>query len=148
MGPPPPDNAPAYTDFAIEQDHGIKFADMVGVAYEDPKWEQFLDQLTLQQMTSIAGENFGQPAIDAIAKPANANSDGPAGPQGSYPFGENYSTTVHVGEAVAQLLNLHHVEIAVAGDYLVIARGSSGLIDPWLDERRLSPWSEKAAWYV
>ena len=34
-----PDNAPAYTDFAIEQDHGIKFADMIGVAYDDPKWD-------------------------------------------------------------------------------------------------------------
>ncbi len=96
-----PENAPAYTDFALEQDHGIKFADMVGVAYDDPKWEQFLDQLTLQQMTSIAGENFGQPAIDSISKPANANSDGPAGPQGNYRFGEKYATTVHVGEAVA-----------------------------------------------
>lgn len=96
-----PDNAPAYTDFAIAQDHGIKFADMIGVAYDDPKWELFLDQLTLQQMTSITGENFGQPAIDSVSKPANANSDGPAGPQGNYRFGEKYATTVHVGEVVA-----------------------------------------------
>lgn len=96
-----PADAPAYTDFAVEEDHGIKFADMVGVAYDDPKWDEFLDQLSVAQMTSIVGENFGQPSIDTVSKPANANSDGPAGPQGSYPFGENYSTTVHVGEAVA-----------------------------------------------
>lgn len=52
-------------------------------------------------MTSITGENFGQPAIDSVSKPANANSDGPAGPQGNYRFGEKYATTVHVGEVVA-----------------------------------------------
>ena len=96
-----PNDAPAYTAFAVEEDHGIKFADMIGVAYDDPKWEEFLDQLSLQQMTSIVGENFGQPAVDTVSKPANSNSDGPAGPQGNYPFGENYSTTVHVGEVVA-----------------------------------------------
>ena len=86
---------------AVEQDHGIKFADMIGVAYDDPKWELFLDQLAVKDMTAMAGENFGQPALDRVAKPANQNSDGPAGPQGNYPFGEKYSTTVHVGEAVA-----------------------------------------------
>ena len=96
-----PSDAPAYTDFVIGEDHGIKFADLIGVSYDDPKWESFLDQLTLQQMTSVVGENFGQGAIDSVAKPANANSDGPAGPQGAYRFGEKYAATVHVGEAVA-----------------------------------------------
>ena len=55
------------------------------------------------------------------------------------------SSIGHVGEAVSQLLSLHHVEIAVKGDYLVIARGPSGLIDLWLDGRRVSPWAEKSA---
>ena len=49
----------------------------------------------------------------------------------------------HAGEAVSQLLNLNHVEVAVKGDLLVVARGAPGLIDLWLDGRRIAPWAEK-----
>lgn len=96
-----PQDAPAYDSFIQEKDSQLKFADMHGVAFDDPKWETFLNQLSLADMTSIVGENFGQGAVKAVNKPANANSDGPAGAQGQYRYGDKGASTVHVGEAVA-----------------------------------------------
>ena len=49
------------------------------------------------------------------------------------------------GEAVSLALSLNHVEFAVRGDRLVVARGAPGLIDQWLEDSRVSPWEEKFA---
>lgn len=97
-----PADAPSYDSFTQEAENGLTLADMKDVAFDDDDtWNKFLDQLSLQNMTSIIGENFGQSAISAVAKPANSNSDGPAGPQGTYRYGDKGSSTAHVGECVA-----------------------------------------------
>ncbi len=49
------------------------------------------------------------------------------------------------GEAVSFALGLNHVELAIRGNHLIIARGSSGLIDPWLNGRPAIPWDESFA---
>ena len=46
------------------------------------------------------------------------------------------------GEAVAFALNLNHVELAIRGDSLIMARGSPGLIDIWLGGGPAIPWGE------
>lgn len=43
------------------QDNGIKFYEMYGVSYDDPKWQQLLDQLTLEEAMYIF--SFGGPSI-------------------------------------------------------------------------------------
>lgn len=97
-----PADVPAYDSFTQEADNGLALVDMKGVPFEDDEtWNKFLDQLAVNDMTAVIGENFGQPAVQSVGKPTNSNSDGPAGPQGTYPYGEKYSTTVHVGECVA-----------------------------------------------
>ena len=97
-----PADAPSYDSFTQEADNGLDLVDMKGVPFDDDEtWDKFLDQLAVNDMTAIIGENFGQPAVQTVGKPANSNSDGPAGPQGAYPYGEKYATTVHVGECVA-----------------------------------------------
>ena len=89
-----PSDAPDYASIQTGVDAGIKFYQMHGVPFDDPKWDTFVDQLTISDMTAMVGENFGQPAIESIGKPKNSNSDGPCGPQGS-------QVTVHVNEVVA-----------------------------------------------
>lgn len=42
-------------------DHGIHITDMYGVAYDDPKWDLFLEQLTLEEAMYIF--SFGGPSI-------------------------------------------------------------------------------------
>ncbi len=42
-------------------DHGIHITDMYGVAYDDPKWDELLEQLTLEEAMYIF--TFGGPSI-------------------------------------------------------------------------------------
>ena len=46
-------------------------------------------------------------------------------------------------EAVSFMLNLDHVQLAVRGNRMIIARGAAGLIDPWLTDSRPAPWNER-----
>jgi len=46
-------------------DHGIHITDMYGVAYDDPKWDQLLEQLTLEEAMYIF--TFGGPSIPGAA---------------------------------------------------------------------------------
>jgi beta-glucosidase len=97
-----PDDAPSYDSFAQETDHDLMLADMKDVAFDDDEtWDLFLDQLSLQELSSVIGDNFGQEAVETVGKPVNTNNDGPAGTQGTYQYGNHGAATVHVGEAVA-----------------------------------------------
>lgn len=61
-------------------EHGLKLADMAGLSYDDPKWEQLLEQLSVKDMT-LLGANGGWStfAIDSIGKPYYSEIDGPNG---------------------------------------------------------------------
>ncbi len=48
-------------------------------------------------------------------------------------------------EAVSFMLNLDHVQLAVRGNRMIIARGAAGLIDPWLADSRPAPWNERVS---
>ncbi len=108
-----PADAPSVSTFTQGEKKGLTLVDMHGVAYDDPLWEDFLDQLTLDDMTAMIDENFGQSPIETVMKPMNRNQDGPGGAAGPYfPDGSPQdglanntgiegSCTCYVGEMVA-----------------------------------------------
>ncbi len=53
--------------------------DMAGLTRDDPKWEQLLDQMSIEDMNQLVSLGFGTPAIESIKKPAIVENDGPAG---------------------------------------------------------------------
>ena len=55
-----PADAPAVSTFKQGVKNGISLVDMHGLDYDDPQWENFLDQLTLDEMAEMIDENFGQ----------------------------------------------------------------------------------------
>ena len=77
--------APVYTvedsDPAITvADHGLTLEDMAGLDYDDPQWEQLLEQLSVEDMTNmIANGGWSTPAVSSVGKPATTELDGPAG---------------------------------------------------------------------
>lgn len=106
-----PENAPSFDSFTqgtAANGVTIKFYELKDLEWDDPKWETFLDQLTIAEMSSMVGENFGQAAImnndvsKSVGKPENKNSDGPSGTQGNYlaRYGGKPATQ-HVNEVVA-----------------------------------------------
>lgn len=59
--------------------NGLTMADMRGVAYDDAKWESFLDQLSVQDMvTLISVGGYQSTVIDSIGKTQQIDCDGPA----------------------------------------------------------------------
>ena len=59
--------------------NGIQLADMVGVAYDDEKWNSFLDQLTVADMDSlIALGGYQSVAVSSVGKVQAIDCDGPA----------------------------------------------------------------------
>ena len=59
--------------------NGLVLADMVGVDYNDEKWDTFLDQLTVSDMDSlIALGGYQSVAVSSIGKVQAIDCDGPA----------------------------------------------------------------------
>ena len=60
-------------------DAGLTMLDMRGVAYDDPKWETFLSQMSVQDMvTLISVGGYQSTVIDSIGKTQQIDCDGPA----------------------------------------------------------------------
>ena len=60
-------------------DNGIKLAELRGVDYDDAKWDELLDELTVSDMnTLIALGGYETSAIDSIGKVMTYDCDGPA----------------------------------------------------------------------
>ena len=70
-----PADAVSVSSFNQGVDAGLKFVDMREVEYDDPLWETFLDQLTIEQMTSILPDQNGSAAIGEIGLPASYRGD-------------------------------------------------------------------------
>lgn len=61
-------------------DNGVELYDMVGLDYNDEKWDSLLDQLSFEDMTSLINVGGWQTvAVDSVGKVATSDCDGPAG---------------------------------------------------------------------
>ncbi len=61
-------------------DATVKMYELVGKDYDDALWDDLLDQLTVEQMSSVLGYAcYKTDSIDTIGKPATTDSDGPVG---------------------------------------------------------------------
>ena len=62
------------------EDTTVKLYDLVGAAYDDPKWDALLNQLSITEMCNLIGTgNFNTAQIASVGKPATIDPDGPAG---------------------------------------------------------------------
>lgn len=60
--------------------NGLKLFDMKGLDYEDAKWEELLDQLSFEDMSTLINVGGWQTAaIESVGKVATSDCDGPAG---------------------------------------------------------------------
>lgn len=64
----------------------ILFVEMRGEAYDSPKWETFLDQLTIEEMATLLANMHGSQAIARVGLPQIIGGDGCNGTD--IPFGD------------------------------------------------------------
>ena len=61
-------------------DNGLKLYDMIGLAYDDPKWELLLDQLTFDEMVALIGDAFHWTMpVKSVEAPGTRDENGPQG---------------------------------------------------------------------
>ena len=59
-------------------DNGLDFMDFKDAEWDDPRWDDLLDQLSITDMENLVdGGSFATPAIKSINKPAAKDYDGP-----------------------------------------------------------------------
>ncbi len=73
----------AKTDAALPTmgaEGGMTIAQMIGKDYNDPAWEDLLDQVTYEEMAYLIGVGYhGTKAVPSVAKPKTADENGPQG---------------------------------------------------------------------
>lgn len=64
----------------VVADHGLTMDDMKGLDYDDEKWSQLLEQLSVDEMVNlIANGGYATAAVESIDKRATMDEDGPQG---------------------------------------------------------------------
>lgn len=60
-------------------DNGIDLYELYGLSYDDPAWDDLLDQLTIDEMNQlVAFAGYGTADVGSIAKPRQSDVDGPS----------------------------------------------------------------------
>ena len=63
-----------------DAENGLTFADMTGLAYDDEKWNNLLDEISISEMHAMfARAGYTTAEIESIEKPRTTEYDGPAG---------------------------------------------------------------------
>lgn len=74
-------NEETYTAMpTLGADNGLILKDLAGLEYNDPKWDSFLDQLTVEEMLRLYNEGcYSTADILRLKIPATSSADGPTG---------------------------------------------------------------------
>ena len=107
-------NAHSYTESGYEADddanaedittgakNGLKLVELRGVDYNDPKWDDLLDQMTIEDMQQLIGfGGYQTAAVSSIEKVRTNDCDGPAS------INNNFTGVGSVGFPAATLIGM------------------------------------------
>ena len=91
-------DAPSYSsldgvEYNVVLEAPIDFIDMKGVPLDDPKWDEFLSQMSLSDLCISIGDARGIAGVSTINKPMNAIAEGPEGLLAKFKFGDQRACT-------------------------------------------------------
>lgn len=73
-------NATDVTSITYNADNGLTLAAMIGLDYDDPKWDDLLDQMSLEEQVELVQAGASQTAaVSSISFAGTVDADGPAG---------------------------------------------------------------------
>ena len=89
-----PDEGKSVIRITSDKKNGIDLIDLRGLAFDDPLWDELLDQISLDELSKLIDEcGYCSPEVKSMNKPKVTDLDGPAGlndiiAHGSMPIGE------------------------------------------------------------
>ena len=113
------DNAHTYTEVNYEKDddpnaedittgakNGLKLADLRGVDYNDSKWDDLLDEMSIDDLQQTIGfGGYQTAAVDSIGKVRTNDCDGPAS------INNNFTGVGSVGFPAATPVSYTHLTL-------------------------------------
>ena len=80
----------------------VNLYDMIGLEYDDPKWDEVLDQLTFEDMINLIGDAFHWTMpLESINAPGSRDENGPQGLTAQlFPIGKKFDTVALTSEDV------------------------------------------------
>lgn len=113
---------------ATGADNGLKLEDFTGVDYDDPSWEDLLDQLTVEEMIELVNlGGFQTVAVESVDKARTLDSDGPTGLNDWYigVYGTSFPTAVMIAQTwnkelaydVGDAMGAEYAECGIYGWY-------------------------------
>lgn len=121
----------------LEADNGLTLASMIGKSYDDPQWNDLLDQLTYDEMVQTITLGFhNTKAIASIGKTATKDENGPQGLTAALTGGASAMcyTSEDVMAATFNVDLINEVGRCIGEDCL--AMGYSGLYGPGINMHR------------
>ena len=105
-------NDETYTELPLMGvDKGVKFTDLVGLDYDDPLWDEFLDQMTFEEMLRLFNEGcYSTADIERLGIPKTTSCDGPTGLVAFLGDKSVYGTCYYMSECL--LAQTYNVELA------------------------------------
>lgn len=70
-----PADAPSVDDFTQGADNGLTLDMLIGLEYDDPLWETFLDQMTVEQMANLITDNLSVTVVSELNIPGTSHID-------------------------------------------------------------------------
>ncbi len=94
-----PADAPDASSFTQGKKNNIVLLDLMGKDYDDPMWESYLDEMTLDELAGQLIEGFTAEGVASVGKPSIASGDGMDSINYAYKYGKktktaNYTSTV------------------------------------------------------
>lgn len=77
-------DAQSLSNYTLGDNQNIPLATLIGLDYDDPEWDTYLNQFTLEELATIPADNFGTAEITSVGKPAILAGDGPDGVGGTF----------------------------------------------------------------
>ena len=116
---------------------GVKLYDMIGLDYNDPKWDELLDQMTFDEMNSLIGDAFHWTMpVKSVEAPGTRDENGPQGLTAALTGGASAMcyTSEDVMAATFNVDLINEVGKCIGEDCL--AMGYSGLYGPGINMHR------------
>lgn len=79
-----PEDAPSVSEFTQGDRQGIPLAAMIGLDYDDPKWEEYLNQFTIEEMANLLPDLYNNDPLPELGIPTIIPGDGPDGVGGVF----------------------------------------------------------------